>query len=770
MAEEIDFNDFFDLTPTPQLLQILGDLKFKGWQCIAELIDNSIDAILNSKNISSEDKKIIVTIPTPGKIRAGEPVIIEDFADGMLEVDLQNAVKAGFSGKNTRDSIGLFGMGFNVATACLANKVEVWSSTKNMDSETGVLIDLKDMAVSKSFLRRKLIRPRRHDKKSGTEIKIYDFKKEADSLLKINDIRHHIKRAYTERIFDDNKISIRINQEEIRPFKFCTWSENVSVKVKYDEIPAYIEIDKLLRQEDFCERCRIWLGNNVQTTLKVECPSCHSADYIIKKDIHLVGWLGIQRYPDPDHYGIDISRNGRILRKLDKSLFYWDDERVKNDPRFQPEYPRDNVIYNGRIVGQIEANFILPKYTKDDFNSDDENWRLAVKYLRGDMPLQTELAEIFGFNGLNRSPLGSLFRGFRRIDPPGLKTLMFAKPDGSGKSDPTRQKNWKEKFYDPNPDPVYLVEETWLKEIEKAELRDTPGGFNPQNPTGRDTPGGGTPRPTPTPTPPKYPGLKKLVKALHFDLERLIDQKPIDLTVLEYNPESDFCTPIIFEPTGSIMKFEVYLNNKHPMFRDFADGYDDLIFMEVASIYHQLITNKQEWTLTRLYYELKSKYAPETMLSVSNLVTKASNLMRDIHNKLTFGNGISLPHAPNLSENDLKSLQKKFLDLEGHIISDIEKFILTPHFLKYLDLNYLFKFIEEFPEVIYDDKIFSLPYSELDTEARQHQLKKYTSYFNDVRWFMNDLSKEGDEAIKKLKQQIIRNRYSIEILYGNFIR
>jgi len=46
-------------------------------------------------------------------------------------------------------------------------------------------------------------------------------------------------------------------------------------------------------------------------------------------------------------------------------------------------------------------------------------------------------------------------------------------------------------------------------------------------------------------------------------------------------------------------------------------------------------------------------------------------------------------------------------------------------------------------------------------------LQNYINYFNDVKWFMNELSKEGDEAIKQLKQQIIRNRYSIEILYGS---
>ena len=219
------------------------------------------------------------------------------------------------------------------------------------------------------------------------KLKFTIFKNEAESLLRIGDIKSNLNRAYTERIFKDHGISIRINQYEISPFKFCVWSEKVMVKVKYDDIPAFIEIDKLLRQESFCNNCRTWIGNSLQTSLKIECPTCHSSTNIVKKDIHLIGWLGIQRYPDPDHYGIDISRNGRILKKLDKSLFYWNDDRAKDDPRFLPEYPRDNELYNGRIIGQIEANFILPKYTKDDFNSDDENWKLAVKYLRGEMPL-----------------------------------------------------------------------------------------------------------------------------------------------------------------------------------------------------------------------------------------------------------------------------------------------------------------------------------------------------------------------------------------------
>lgn len=67
-------------------------------------------------------------------------------------------------------------------------------------------------------------------------------------------------------------------------------------------------------------------------------------------------------------------------------------------------------------MGQIEANFLMPKYTKDDFDTDDKNWKQAVKFLRGEMPLQTDLGEsLFGYKGVNRSPIGKLFRAYGRL-------------------------------------------------------------------------------------------------------------------------------------------------------------------------------------------------------------------------------------------------------------------------------------------------------------------------------------------------------------------
>ena len=538
------------------------------------------------------------------------------------------------------------------------------------------------------------------------------------------------------------------------------------MKYKYDEIPAVIEIDEHLKDEMFCENCFSWLGDAVDTSIAIECPHCNTVGKIIKKDIYIAGWIGIQRYSDTEHYGIDISRNGRILSKLDKSLFSWDDERVKDDSRFNPEYPRDTTYAGGRIVGQIEANFLIPKYTKDDFEREDKNWTKAVNFLRGEMPLQPELASSFGFKHPNKSPIGKLFNGYRKINVPGSKTFVFARETGS--VDHITPKNWATKFYEG--DKEYQDDTKWWEAVIKADLKETPSTFNPLNPLGNQGPRYTKPEDIKTKSADeeKYPGKKILKKTLRFDIEKLIGEKPFSLTLIDYYPnEVDIPQPIIFEPQGQ-GNFIVYLNNNHPMFRDFADGYEDLIYMEVAAKYAAL-KNSPAWTVTRIYYELKSKHAPETMLSVPNLVTKANHLMRDIQNKLVLGSGIDLTQKPTLGENDERILKQKYLDLEGKNLNDVQGFIMNTKFLKYIDLNYIFKFVEQFPALVFDGKIFNLPYAEIDdNDIKQNELKKYIGFFNDVRWFINDLQQEGDDAIKKRKPLILRNRLSLEILHGSF--
>ncbi|SCY37121.1 ATP-binding protein [Flavobacterium caeni] len=751
----------FNLSPSPALLDLLGKIPFKGWQCVAELVDNSIDAIISNESLLQEyQKQISVHIPTKKGISENQPLVIEDWGIGMNSTQLENAVRAGFSSKKTSANLGLFGMGFNVATSRLANVVQIWTSTVEMDKEIGVCIDLREMKKEGSFYRPKMERVK-SNKSSGTRIEIFDFKDQAVGLLQSKTIIKELQRAYSEKIFDEYRLRILINNEEIKPFKFCVWDKTRTVKHKYEEVPAYIGIDKHWSDQMFCEECLTWIGDiPVDTSLNIACPKCSSNGSIIRKNISISGWVGIQRFSDVDHYGIDISRNGRILSKLDKTFFVWEEGKEDSPDKFDPEYPRDTTYAGGRIVGQLEANFVVPKYTKDDFERDDINWKRVINFIRGEMPLQPELGAQRGYKFPNHSPIGRLFSAYRKVNQPGAKTLCFGKENGN--VDHITPKNWAQKFY--GGDPEFQTDKKWWEAVVRADMKDGPPDFDPLNPL---------PKPLPSPKLPdranepeiveKFPGKKIFRKTLSFDLENTLGEKPFVLTLMDYYPTENLELPIIFDSKGSMGKFDVYINNKHHMFLDFADGYEDLIFMEMAAKYSQL-KNSDNWPVTRIYYELKLKYAPSTMLSVPNLVSNANKLMRKVQNKLIRGEGYQLPKIPSLSQAEEISIKKKYIDLEKEALIDYNDLLSTTGFLKYIDLNYLFKFIDEFPELVYDGKVFDLPYSDLDSETKVHQKAKYSSYLSDVRWFMIELANEGDEAVKKMKQEIIRNRYSIELL------
>ena len=90
-------------------------------------------------------------------------------------------------------------------------------------------------------------------------------------------------------------------------------------------------------------------------------------DHIIERSKRLTGWLGIQRYADPNDFGIDFIRNGRKILVSDKSLFQYENPLTGQK---ELQYPLElGTSIGGRIVGELHVDYLLPTYQKNDFDT-----------------------------------------------------------------------------------------------------------------------------------------------------------------------------------------------------------------------------------------------------------------------------------------------------------------------------------------------------------------------------------------------------------------
>lgn len=412
-----------NLTPNPRILQMLGQIDFENWQCIAELIDNSVDALLKDFRVNSEYKgEIMVDIPKHSQFVEGVPITVWDNGAGMDIEQLENALKAGFSSNDPVSNLGLFGMGFNIATARLGQKTTVYSSNKGATEEVGIEIDFAEMAQSDSFVRPVLTRKKDNSYTSGTTIKIYRLKERVSHLGQqgLASLRKKLSTVYSK-LLRDHDIDILINGEKLIPNKKCIWSPERYVIRKSERIYSYIEINEDLGDRYFCSNCWIWLdAPHIEGESHI-CRICDSSNDVKKRERKITGWLGIQRYFDMEKYGVDFYRNGRLIVANDKSFFSWKNPETGE---LELEYPVDTTFLGGRIVGELEANFLTVTYTKDSIEKNDQHWDMVVKSLRGEAPIRPNIAATKGYSE-NTTPIARLFNGYRKGKKAGYEDLLL---------------------------------------------------------------------------------------------------------------------------------------------------------------------------------------------------------------------------------------------------------------------------------------------------------------------------------------------------------
>lgn len=104
--------------------------------------------------------------------------------------------------------------------------------------------------------------------------------------------------------------------------------------------------------------------------------------------------MGIQRYADPNDFGIDFIRNGRKILISDKSLFqYVNPYTGQKDLQYPLEL---GTSVGGRIVGELYVDYLLPTYQKNDFDKTDRSWSQTVEAVCGIGPFCPKRAKHWG--------------------------------------------------------------------------------------------------------------------------------------------------------------------------------------------------------------------------------------------------------------------------------------------------------------------------------------------------------------------------------------
>jgi len=470
-----------DLTPSPRLLQMLGEIELSHWQCIAELCDNSFDNFSELEGLDEDFQgKIEIILPTPERAT----LLIRDNGSGMDFKTLEKALRAGYSSQNNVDSLGLFGMGFNISTARLGTKTIVRTSQVGNSSQLEVIIDFKKLEAdrSSSFLAPVTTLPKNSIDEHGTEIEIF-LKPEIIVDLTSARFKQHLSenlgRTYSYLIRTEvpglsgqssgrgKNFEIRINDLVVSPVLPCIWSDERFVE-RADRVCAVQYIDIKLPLSYVCLKCGAW--TRINPTEIESCPQCESAE-MVPRERRIWGWLGIQRYLDDQEFGIDFLRNGRKILVFDKSLFTYENPDTGTT---KPEYPIEVPANKGRIVGEIHVDHIRVTYQKNNFFRETRDWKTACEYIRGDSPMS-------GRNLPNASPLSILYRAFKRNDA-GLKYLVAG---SGGRSDNNAPRDWGLSFRRGLAE--YQTDEKWYEEASRVTNREA-GSQSGGKPQGGENP------------------------------------------------------------------------------------------------------------------------------------------------------------------------------------------------------------------------------------------------------------------------------------------
>lgn len=464
--------DRINLQPDPRILLAITRNPMRPLDALCELIDNSIDSFAAScfQQESSENNTVTVYLPKLSEVTKGRgSIAVLDNGPGLTLEEAQNALRAGFSSNNPFDRLGLFGMGFNISTGKLARKTIFKTARREADEMLTIEIDLEAMVQKRTYDVPVRISPKDPPNFHGTLVEVKQWWPSgnpnsgfAEKLVRLgqSEIRDQLGRRYST-LLRDGSVRIFVGEERVEAFEHCVWSDKRFVTHRdFGNIPAVIRFDKVLASQVRCMLCFTLTDGR-------SCPQCGEKSAFRTVQERVWGWVGIQRYDDANHYGIDLIRNGRAIRVLEKEVFFtWTDARGRQIK----DYPIDSPF--GRIIGEVHLDHVPTDFLKQDFQRTSPEWTRAISFLRGESSLQPKVAAEAG-EPKNESPIYVLYQGYRRVRDVGTRDLYMGYWE-PGEDRPKRISREKESEYLERfrrKEPGFYDDSEWWKLVEQADSK-----------------------------------------------------------------------------------------------------------------------------------------------------------------------------------------------------------------------------------------------------------------------------------------------------------
>lgn len=767
----------FDLQPDPRVLPMLGEINIDQWRCLAELIDNSIDGFLKESRTGTPLSGARVDVILPAADKEGAVVRVIDNGSGMTSDVLESAVRAGWSGNNPIDSLGLFGMGFNIATARLGSVTEVWTTRKGESEWHGLSIDFDALRRQRHFRTPHLTRPKTDPNQHGTEITIRQLKPEQRRWLAKNGnqtiVRKRLSQAYSAMLRANGipiSFELYLNNKRVEARRHCVWNEDRVVSgVGGIDVNAVIQVNHALSERFYCTNCMSWLA---EASESAACPLCASTGTVVKRTRRVTGWLGIQRYLDQSEFGIDFIRNGRKIEIANKDLFSWHDGEAE-----EREYPIDDQRNRGRIVGEIHIDHCRVSYAKDRFDRADPTWDEMVQLLRGDGPLRPEKAKDLGFP-TNESPLFRLFKTFRRTSPHSKTAGAYARI--LIVKDNNRALEMASYFHEGNPE--YQDDDKWWELVEAAdrELLFGQGGGETSNggdalPTGlvdeplrpADNPAPTPPPVAPKPAPPARRDVPSLSRKYHHQPSS-IQWNVLAFEVANTDPDLPSGAPWTVRMGDIPTKTYHYLYNPaHPVFQSITMTPQDGLLANLAFMTaDQTRSSSQTPDIARILSEFRLEYGDENALDYKSLPADASAILIDVARSMVAACPVEERASlfNGLSVSEQHTIMRA---LAGKKIKPAESTI-DGSFLQSAPSEIIKVLVKSRPELCFDGNVWDEAYADLDygdpeitEDARNAVLSKYLGLISDAIWLARQDSSDLGIASR---DEIIRAVMSLELL------